>query len=82
LDSGLEPGEPRGGRAHPEKIAAYNERRRAEYGAQREAEYQARRKALNKRLREQARRNHERDEERRKGAAQLPLDLADSLSWS
>jgi hypothetical protein len=40
---------------HPEKIDAYNEKRRAEYAAQQEAEHQVRRKELNKRLREQAR---------------------------
>ena len=50
---------------HPEKVDAYNERRRAEYAAMREAEYQAERKASNNRLREQVRRNRERDEKRR-----------------
>jgi hypothetical protein len=50
----------------PEKIDAYNERRRAEYAAMREAEHDAARKALNKRLREQVRRNRERDEQLRK----------------
>ena len=51
---------------HPEKVNAYNERRRAEYAAQREAEHEAARKALNEGLREQVRRNRERDERRRK----------------
>jgi hypothetical protein len=48
-----------------EHVAAYNERRRAEYAAIRETEHQAARKALNKALREQVRRNRERDERRR-----------------
>jgi hypothetical protein len=51
---------------HPEKVDAYNEKRRAEYAAQQEAEHQASRKALNKGLREQVRRNRERDEGLRK----------------
>jgi hypothetical protein len=50
---------------HPQKIDAYNARRRDEYAAKREAEHQARRKALSKALREQVRRNRERDERRR-----------------
>jgi 4'-phosphopantetheinyl transferase EntD len=47
---------------HPEKIDAYNARRRAEYAAMREAEHHAARKVLNKRLREQVRQNRQRDE--------------------
>jgi hypothetical protein len=50
---------------NPEKVDAYNERRRAEYAAVREAEHQAAAKELNKRLREQVRWNRERDERRR-----------------
>jgi hypothetical protein len=46
---------------YPEKVEAYNARRRAEYAALREAEHQARRKELIKRLREQAHRNRERE---------------------
>jgi hypothetical protein len=46
---------------HPDKVDAYNARRRAEYAALREAEHQARRKELIKRLREQAHRNRERE---------------------
>jgi hypothetical protein len=41
---------------HPEKVDAYNAKRRAEYAAMREAEDEAARKELNKRLREQVRR--------------------------
>jgi hypothetical protein len=40
---------------HPDKVDAYNEKRRAEYAAQQEAEHQVRRRELNKGLREQAR---------------------------
>lgn len=50
---------------HPEKIDAYNEKRRAEYAAMREAEHQAAREARNKAIGEQVRRNRERDERRR-----------------
>ena len=57
---------------HPEKVNAYNRRRRAEFAAIREGEHEAARKELNKRLREQVRRNGERDErlreQRRKAA--------------
>jgi hypothetical protein len=50
---------------HPEKIDAYNARRRVEYAAEQEANHQAARKALNKALRDQVRQNRERDEQRR-----------------
>jgi hypothetical protein len=44
----------------PEKVDAYNEKGRAEYASVREAEHQAAANELNKRLREQVRRNRER----------------------
>jgi hypothetical protein len=54
---------------HPDKVDAYNGKRRAEYAAVREAEHQAARMALNKALREQVRQNRERDERRRRARA-------------
>jgi hypothetical protein len=54
---------------HPEKIDAYNARRRGAYAGMREAEHRTARKALNKAMRERVRRNRERDERRRKAAA-------------
>jgi hypothetical protein len=50
---------------HPEKVDAFNARRRAEYAVMREAEHQAAGKARNKALRDQVRRNRERDKQRR-----------------
>jgi hypothetical protein len=50
---------------HPEAIVAYNRRRRAEYADERDKAASAAAADMNRRLREQTRRNRERDERRR-----------------